>query len=132
MSRGNYEITAEWLAEVVRALPDTWRPLAQVHSHPGRWVEHSRYDDKMAMSRRALSLVIPFYGRYDAASCPAGVGVHECQDGYWHQLPLDLELKPISLRQISSALPANVQSVTHVSNTLSSTSTRCRITPRRA
>jgi hypothetical protein len=90
MSRGNYEIAAEWLAEVVRALPDTWRPLAQVHSHPGRWVEHSRYDDKMAMSRRALSLVIPFYGRYDAGSFPAGVGVHECQDDYWYQLPLDL------------------------------------------
>lgn len=86
MSRGNYQISAQAIAELVRQLPETWRPLAQVHSHPGVRVEHSRYDDRMAMSRRALSLVFPFYGRYAPAAFPAGVGVHEHQSDHWHLL----------------------------------------------
>ena len=85
MSWGNYHISPEALAEVVQRLPAGWRPLAQVHSHPGVRVEHSNYDDQMASSRRALSLVFPLYGRGDTAF-PSGVGVHECQNDYWHLL----------------------------------------------
>ena len=90
MRRFNYEIPADAVAEIVRQLPESWRPLAQVHSHPGGLTEHSRYDDRMALSRRALSIVFPSYGRYRAESFPAGVGVHECQEGYWHLLADDL------------------------------------------
>lgn len=85
MTWGNYSISAEALAEVVHRLPDDWKPLAQVHSHPGRNVEHSSYDDRMVCSRRILSLVFPSYGR-SVKTFPLGVGVHEWQNGYWHLL----------------------------------------------
>lgn len=66
-------------------LPDDWKPLAQIHSHPGIRVEHSNYDDRMMSSRRALSLVFPAYG-HPRSSFPHGVGVHEWQNEYWHLL----------------------------------------------
>lgn len=97
MYRGHYEIHAEAVAEIVRCLPESWRPLAQVHSHPGPWVEHSSYDDRMALSRRALSLIFPYYGNYAPHAFPTGVGVHEHQDGYWHLLPPDVACRRISL-----------------------------------
>ncbi|HJU08321.1 MAG TPA: hypothetical protein VJ727_07570 [Rhodanobacteraceae bacterium] len=85
MSWGNYLVSAQALTEVVRRLPDIWKPLAQIHSHPGANVEHSRYDDEMASSRKALSMVFPFYGNH-APAFPSGVGVHEWQNEYWHLL----------------------------------------------
>jgi hypothetical protein len=85
MSWGNYHISTEALSEVVHRLPDDWKPLAQVHSHPGHRVEHSNYDDHMASSRRALSLVFPFYGQ-DVSPFPEGVGIHEWQNEYWYLL----------------------------------------------
>jgi hypothetical protein len=87
-SWGNYHISPEALAEVVHRLPDEWKPLAQVHSHPGLGVEHSNYDDRMASSRRALSLVFPSFGR-PIAPFPKEVGVHEWQSDYWHLLDLE-------------------------------------------
>jgi len=85
--RGNYHVSAEAMGEVAsRTRPLGWKNLAQVHTHPGSNVEHSRYDDENASSRRALSVVFPFYGNW-GLSWPTGVGVHECQDGYWHLLP---------------------------------------------
>lgn len=85
MTWGNYSISAEALAEVVHRLPDDWKPLAQVHSHPSRNIEHSSYDDRMVCSRRVLSLVFPSYGR-GVKAFPLGVGIHEWQNGYWHLL----------------------------------------------
>lgn len=85
MTWGNYAVSAEALAEIVHRLPDGWKPLAQVHSHPGQGVEHSNYDDRMVSSRRALSLVFPSYGRC-TAPFPIGIGVHEWQNDYWHLL----------------------------------------------
>lgn len=85
MTWGNYTIPADALAEVVHGLPDDWKPLAQVHSHPGRRVEHSSYDDWMVSSRRILSVVFPYYGRGNQPF-PVGVGIHEWQNGYWHLL----------------------------------------------
>jgi len=49
-------------------------------------VEHSVYDDEMANSRRALSLVLPNYGM-TKIDWPSGAGVHEFQNDYWHLLP---------------------------------------------
>jgi hypothetical protein len=87
MSWGNYHVSAQDLGEVVYRLPDNWKPLAQVHSHPGFRVEHSNYDDSMVSSHRVLSLVFPSYGR-GVEPFPNGVGVHEWQDDYWHLLDL--------------------------------------------
>lgn len=83
---GNYHVSAEAMEKVAAATqPHAWKNLAQVHTHPGTDVEHSRYDDEHANSRRALSFVLPLYGR-DSASWPSQVGVHEFQGGYWHLL----------------------------------------------
>lgn len=68
------------------ARPQNLTIVGAVHSHPGRGVEHSRYDDQMTPSRRALSIVFPHYGRW-SGSWARGVGVHEYIDKYWHLLP---------------------------------------------
>jgi hypothetical protein len=57
MSWGNYHVSAQDFGEVVHRLPDNWKPLTQVHSHPVLRVEHSSYDDRMVSSHRVLSLV---------------------------------------------------------------------------
>lgn len=85
MTWGNYHVSAEALTEIVHRLPDGWKPLAQIHSHPGLRVEHSNYDDRMASSRKALSLVFPSYGHVKQ-EFPEGVGIHEWQGDYWHFL----------------------------------------------
>jgi hypothetical protein len=94
MRLGNYHVSAEALAEVVHRLPEGWKPLAQAHSHPGKWVDHSSYDDGMVSSHRILSLVFPSYGRRTGGFLQ-GVGVHEWQNGYWHRLDPDLAKKRI-------------------------------------
>lgn len=85
----NYHVDAAAMTEMGASLADDLRPLAQVHSHPGGIVEHSPYDDEMASSRRALSLVFPHYGQV-RGRWPEGIGIHEWQDGYWHLLPASL------------------------------------------
>jgi hypothetical protein len=62
-----------------------WVTLGQIHSHPAGDVEHSWYDDRHAVSVRAVSLVLPFYGR-DPGDWPDRIGVHEYQGGWWHLL----------------------------------------------
>lgn len=96
MRRRNYHVSAEALAELVHRLPEGYKPLAQVHSHPGEWVEHSSYDDTMVSSQRILSLVFPFYGRQTSAFLH-GVGVHEWQNGYWHYLDSESAANRVSL-----------------------------------
>lgn len=83
---GNYYVSAQAMAEVALATNDTdWVNIAQLHTHPGTWVDHSPYDDRVANSIRAISVVIPRYGR-DASSWPSALGVHEWQEGHWHRL----------------------------------------------
>ncbi|MEA2908972.1 MAG: hypothetical protein QOJ15_1053 [Bradyrhizobium sp.] len=89
MSRGNYHVSAAAMSAMVGLLTEeSWKPLAQIHSHPGSGVEHSRYDDKMIASTRAVSIVFPFYGRW-TGPWPHGIGIHECQNDYWHLLGPD-------------------------------------------
>lgn len=96
---GNYHIPGASISAVSAATRSHgWLCLAQVHSHPGSFVEHSRYDDENASSQRIMSVVIPRYGRW-RGRWPKGVGVHECQKGYWHQLSdgdaaLRIQLEP--------------------------------------
>jgi hypothetical protein len=59
--------------------------LGQIHSHPGANVEHSWYDDRHAISVRAVSFVLPDYGR-DPCDWFARAGVHDWQDDWWHLL----------------------------------------------
>lgn len=85
MNPRNYYIATDALTDLVRQVPDGFKPLAQIHSHPGPRVEHSNYDDRMVSTRKALSLVFPSYGRTRGVF-PAGIGVHEFQIDYWHLL----------------------------------------------
>jgi Prokaryotic homologs of the JAB domain len=73
-----------------------WVTLGQVHTHPGGDVEHSWYDDRHAVSVRAVSLVLPFYGR-DPGDWPDRIGVHDYQDGWWHLLTAGQAAERISL-----------------------------------
>jgi hypothetical protein len=92
----NYTIPALAVSEMVRRVPAGWKPLAQVHSHPGISVEHSKYDDEMAISKRALSFVFPFYGQWNGVY-PEGIGLHEFQNGFWYRLSLDESSKRSTL-----------------------------------
>lgn len=71
------------VAELARA--HAWTVVGAVHSHPGVGVEHSRYDDEMTPSRRAVSIVMPRYGHW-TGPWPRGLGVHEYFEKYWHLL----------------------------------------------
>lgn len=85
-NRRNFMVTSDAIAEMSTAT----RPLgmvnrAQVHTHPGRWVGHSPYDDDNAISRKALSIVLPRYGA-TIAKWPKGIGVHEFGNEVWQFL----------------------------------------------
>ncbi len=94
---GNYHVDADAMIEVANVARERgWKNLAQIHSHPGTSVGHSGYDDEMANSRRALSLVYPNYGwlpgmwRFHGwlwalwpTPLPQGIGVHAFVEGRW-------------------------------------------------
>jgi hypothetical protein len=119
-NKGHYHVTADAMVEVANvARKRGWKNLAQVHSHPATAVGHSGYDDEMANSRRALSLVFPNYGaapgmwrfrgwlwRLWPKSFPLEIGVHAFLEGRWALLgPADIES---ALRVVSGASPAVV------------------------
>lgn len=58
--------------------------VAQVHSHPGGDTRHSDGDDQLILMpyEGMFSLVVAKYGTVGFH----GVGVHQYQDGRWHQL----------------------------------------------
>jgi proteasome lid subunit RPN8/RPN11 len=69
--------------------------LGQVHSHPGQDIEHSWYDDRHAISTRAVSIVLPNYGR-KAHDWLARAGVHDYQDDWWHLLTAEQAAERVS------------------------------------
>jgi hypothetical protein len=84
---GNYSVPGEAMQKVADlARRQAWTVVGAIHSHPGKGVEHSRYDDEMTPSRRAVSLVVPRYGHWTDL-WPRGLGVHEYFEKYWHLLP---------------------------------------------
>ena len=99
-NQGHYFVEPSAMIDVANvARPRGWKNLAQIHSHPGDWVSHSGYDDEMANSRRALSLIYPNYGhvpgmwRYRGwiarlwpAALPAEIGVTAFLDHRWQRL----------------------------------------------
>lgn len=93
---GYYRVPAEAIAAASSVTrPYGWVTVGQVHSHPGDDVEHSWYDDRHAISSKALSFVLPDYGR-DPSAWPDRVGVHEYQNDWWHQLTPDQTAARIS------------------------------------
>jgi hypothetical protein len=62
------------------------RRLAQVHTHPTDWVDHSRWDDEWAYSQLpgAISIVLPHFGRTGPRL--GQVGVHLRTDEGWRRL----------------------------------------------
>lgn len=85
----NYRVPREGVAAASTAtLERGWVLLGQLHTHPGANVEHSWFDDRNAISSKALSLVVPHYGA-DQSAWPAGIGVHEFQRDWWHLLDAD-------------------------------------------
>lgn len=85
-NRQNFTVPPDAVAEMSAAT----RPLslinrAQVHTHPSQWVEHSPYDDEHAISRKALSIVLPQYGA-SIRAWPRGISVYEFRKNGWRRL----------------------------------------------
>lgn len=96
---GNYLVEKESIRRLASAMRlQGLTNLAQVHTHPTDWVEHSVYDSEHAYSTKdgALSFVWPNYGA-SAAHSLAGIGVHERRNQKWIQLTEDQMDKRIFL-----------------------------------
>lgn len=61
--------------------------LAQIHSHPSKWVGHSETDDKNASFKHngLLSIVVPHFGMEGMKNL-SDCGVHRFMDGRFAQL----------------------------------------------
>lgn len=61
--------------------------LAQVHTHPDDWTDHSPIDDRRAYSQRtgAISIVLPFHGSTQPGLSD-GVGVLVREEDGWRKL----------------------------------------------
>jgi hypothetical protein len=83
-SDDHYVVDAAWLNRLFIELVDGHRSIvAQVHTHPGDWVEHSWIDDAYPIVPMPglLSVVVP---RHAIDPDPATFGVHRLQpDGTW-------------------------------------------------
>lgn len=77
--------------------------LAQMHSHPKGWIEHSEGDDELVLMpfEGMLSIVAPWYGRVGLQPIH-GLGVHQFQDGRW------VLAEPASVRERLRVLPTEI------------------------
>jgi len=83
----HFEVTAEAMSQAGRHFRAYHlQRVAQVHTHPGDWVDHSQYDDEMAYSQHlgAVSIVMPNHARSRPALSNCGVHVREEQG--WRML----------------------------------------------
>lgn len=88
VSPGRFELSPDSIREMGRRLRRHGLVnLVQVHTHPGRGVGHSEWDDTHVFSQRegTLSIVWPGYAREIPPLC--SWGVHERQRGTWSRLP---------------------------------------------
>jgi proteasome lid subunit RPN8/RPN11 len=103
-SPGSVECSREQMAEAVDvAARRGLGLLAQVHSHPSGWCEHSLGDDEMIFMpyEGMLSVVAPRYGRTGMRPL-AGIGVHQHQDGRW------VAAEPASVTESLIVIPAGI------------------------
>ncbi len=84
---GSVRTSPEVNADALRVIVNT--PLVylgQAHSHPGPHVKHSCFDDEQTFARfdGAISVVVPWFGRYGLhlAEC----GVHRHRDGRFQEI----------------------------------------------
>lgn len=58
--------------------------LAQIHSHPGAWTDHSDGDDRMVLLpyENMFSIVVARYGD-GGITAIEGAGIHQYQEGSW-------------------------------------------------
>lgn len=87
-TRGSFRTDLDANASVVQALGALDLSLVgQVHSHPGRWVDHSDGDDEGALVRFQgyWSIVVPSFAR-DGMQPLARCGVHVFRDGEFKRL----------------------------------------------
>jgi hypothetical protein len=77
--------------------------LAQLHSHPRAWTEHSEGDDRLVLMpfEGMLSLIAPWYGRVGLQPLHA-LGVHQHQDGEW------VLAEPASVRERLHVIPDGI------------------------
>lgn len=96
-ARLNYHVPADAIVEMSAATrPLGLVTLVQVHTHPSSRVDHSAYDDENAISRNALSIVLPNYGMV-SPQWPKEAGVHEFQGGVWHRLSVNQSYRRIEV-----------------------------------
>lgn len=85
---GSYQTFRATNAKVISSMAgSSLQMLAQVHSHPGDWVEHSNGDNRGAFMpyENFLSVIVPSYGRkgiWPLSKC----GVHRFESGAFRQL----------------------------------------------
>lgn len=85
---GNYSVEMRSMRRLSAAMREQGLTnLAQIHTHPSDWVDHSTWDDERAYSTRggAVSIVWPDYG-LGLAHDLGGLGVHERRGGEWVRL----------------------------------------------
>lgn len=83
-----FTVSGEAMSEAGRHFREfQMQRLAQVHTHPGTDVNHSRFDDENAYSQldSAISIVMPDHARRRPALMDCGVHIRE--DGGWRRLP---------------------------------------------
>jgi hypothetical protein len=87
-TEGSFETSAQTNARAILYLGKVGLELiAQVHSHPGKFVDHSRGDDQRALMpyEGFLSVVVPLYGRYGVLPLTT-CGVHVFERGRFRRL----------------------------------------------
>jgi hypothetical protein len=86
-SRGLVRVGPDTTAEMGRWLRSQGlRGLAQVHTHPGSWIDHSRTDDDFPIvsSEGFISIVWPRYATLPARDV-SDLGVHRLLGGRWRR-----------------------------------------------
>jgi hypothetical protein len=80
LTRGNYRVSAESIAQAGRHLPAYGLVrLAQIHTHGDGWTDHSTTDNLNAYSRRpgAVSVVLPFHATHRPGPLDGGVHLRD-------------------------------------------------------
>ena len=86
--RLGYSVDDRWLTQFFFDLADRrLTAVAQIHTHPGSFVEHSQTDDEFALVPSAgfVSIVVPDFARgFERSRC----GIHVLEEsGRWRRSP---------------------------------------------
>lgn len=90
-TRGSFQTSTRANAEVISFLAaHQLGLLAQVHTHPGSFIDHSEGDDEGAFMafENFISIVVPDYGRQGILPLTQ-CGVHRMENGQFRRLRVD-------------------------------------------